>query len=283
MAAFRTSFNRLLFVAYVVAFISIPFAMLLGLPGAAAGVASAALFLVALRYHGTQRVAKQLAVAMLPTTEAPHWAGINREYCRRLGIAVPRLGVMETDSVNIASFGFAPADGWVVITRGALQRLSRIEISALIARQLVLWKRSEVAGHTWLALFLNALDIWVEPKRDKVRAKMRHSHPVRLFLRQVLFYPLTLIPCSLLRGQTRESNLDHQTALLCGSHRALAEALRKIEAYSERQPLRVPVSFQHLFLKSPHSADPLARLFFSTSSLADRIRFLEQMPVLENA
>lgn len=279
----RAAIHRALFAAYVIAFVSLPFAMLLGLSGAIVGTIGAVCFLVALRYHGTRRIAKQLEVTWMTSAQSPHWCGVVQEYCRRLGVAAPRLGVLASDSVNVGTFGFLPRQGWVVITQGALDRLNRTELSALLGRELVLWQKAEVAGHTWLALFLNALDIWVEPRHDRVRARKRSSHPVRVFLRQILFYPLTVIPCWLLRGRWDETWLDSATVALCGSRRALAEALRKVEAYSERTHLRVSVSFQHLFLKAPPTADPLARLFFSTSTLADRIRFLEQLPVLENA
>jgi heat shock protein HtpX len=279
MAAIRAFFSRLLFAAYVVGFTSLPLALLLGTTGAIAGAIAAGVFLLALRYHGSRRIAKLLKVDLLTVARGPYWPGLVQEYCRRLGIRVPQLGVVQTDSVNVGTFGFRPEKGWVIVTQGALDRLNRAELSSLIARELTLWKQGEAASLTWLALFLNTLDTWVEPRRDHVRARQRRSQPVRVFLRQVLLYPLTLVPCTLLRSHTRESHLDTDTVALCGSRRSLAEALRKVDAYSERTVLRVPTSLHHLFLKAPSSPDPMANLFFSSSTLAERIRYLEELPL----
>jgi hypothetical protein len=98
MAAIRAFFSRLLFAAYVVGFTSLPLALLLGTTGAIAGAIAAGVFLLALRYHGSRRIAKAAqgrfthrgartllawpGAGVLPTFRESAFR--NSEWCRRI-------------------------------------------------------------------------------------------------------------------------------------------------------------------------------------------------------
>lgn len=77
--------------------------------------------------------------------EAPRLWNLIDGLCLSNGIPEPDIQVIETDSVNSLVVGRDPNSSTLVVTRGMLQRLSRVELEAVLARQLVQIKTGETA------------------------------------------------------------------------------------------------------------------------------------------
>lgn len=55
--------------------------------------------------------------------------------CMTHGMATPEIYMIDSESVNAASVGIGPKSAHLVLTRGALSELDRLELEAVIARQ----------------------------------------------------------------------------------------------------------------------------------------------------
>lgn len=277
--AFRAITHWLAFAVYVAVFFTLPLALLWNLMGAVVGAILAVSFLILLGFRGSERIARRLKMKPLARAQAPQVFAMVGEYCRRLQMPVPSIGIIETPALNLALFGFSRKTACLAVTRGALDRLKRDELSALIGRELCYLWFGDVFCESWLSQFLSVLDGVISPRRTSwnksAAAHNRRTYPFRLFLRQMALYPLTLIPAYFLKGARDAAALDLQSTRITRLPHALAGGLRRAEAMVERIPFRVPFSTRHLFLLSPPAEDPLARVFFGGDDVDARIRNVE--------
>lgn len=240
--------------------------------GLIAGGAIVAAFLMLIRFRGGVRIAGRLGVRWLPLAELPAVHATVAEYCRRLNVALPTIGVLESDAINFTVFGFSYRRSYFVITRGSLERLTRAELSAMLGREISYLWRGDFILESWLSRFLSVFEHWLE---RKTQSHGRRSYPYRQVFVQMILYPFILFPCWVLRRPESASEIDLKSARITRRPRQLGEALRKMEA--QRMGLSVSLSLRHLFCLPPLSEDPLMRVFSGTSSLYARILKIEKL------
>lgn len=73
---------------------------------------------------------------MSPQQVSPELASFLEASCRRDKIPVPRFGVIEDGNPNAFTFGHAPSDARLVVTRGLIDMLSPQELEAVVAHEL---------------------------------------------------------------------------------------------------------------------------------------------------
>lgn len=93
-----------------------------------------------LRAGGGVIAARAGAVVVPLQTDQPllrRYRNVAEEMAIAAGIAVPQLFVLEDDpGINAFAAGYGPSDAAVVVTRGALERLNRDELQAVVAHEL---------------------------------------------------------------------------------------------------------------------------------------------------
>ena len=100
--------------------------------GAAVGLAAAALL-----WLGAPRSAlAALRARPLARGEHPRLENVVEGLCTTHGFHPPSVDVVETPAINAASVGRRRPPGHLVVTRGALSRLDRLELEAVVARHL---------------------------------------------------------------------------------------------------------------------------------------------------
>ncbi len=273
----KATLNWLLFAAYVGLFFTFPLTLLWGPVGLWVGPGLSILFLTFLRFQGSRRIARRLKMKRLTRAEAPALFAIVQEYSRRLGITAPQLGIIETPALNSALFGFTRQDSHLVFTRGALDTLTREQLSALVCRQLTYLWIGDVYCDSWLSQFLAVIERIATRNRHHGTGAGRKFYSFRVLFRQTLLYPLTLFPALVLKMAKDPALIDLKAAKLGRNPHAFAEAYRRIEALQDRIPFETTFSLRHLFLLGPMTADPLARVFFGSDSLTPRISRLENL------
>ncbi|MGQ0743556.1 MAG: hypothetical protein ACT4OS_04310 [Acidimicrobiales bacterium] len=68
--------------------------------------------------------------------------------CLATGLDRPELFVIDDPCTNVAMVGHRPDRSFLVVTRGLLEQLSRVELEGVVARQLAAVRRGEVAAAT---------------------------------------------------------------------------------------------------------------------------------------
>jgi len=273
----RARLGFVLFVLYVTSFITLPLGLLAERFGVLLGLVLSATFLLSLRYHGLDRVLRRMKAQKIAKAQSPVVFAQVKEFARRLNIPMPQVARIDSPAINVAMAAFSSHESCLIVTRGALDKLSREELAALMGRQVTYLWGGEVTNATWLSQFLSCMDQLVSAGFQHHMLHTRRFYPFRVFLRQILLYPLTLLPAFLLRGAQEPLDLDTKAVRLTRSPHGLGEAYRKLEALQERFPLAVPFSVRHLFLLPPPTLDPLGRLFFDAEPLLPRIQTLARM------
>jgi heat shock protein HtpX len=81
-------------------------------------------------------------------------------------------------------------------------------------------------------------------------------------------------------SRTREFSADRTGAEISGRPLALAGALRRIEAYAERQPMAVNAAASHMYIINPLGGDALrslAALFRTHPLTEERVARLQEL------
>lgn len=268
-----------LFIVYTTLLFGTPLGLLWGWQGMIAGGILAAGLFALIGFRGSERIGERLKITRLSAAESPEIHSIVAEYCRRLSIPKPTIGVIECSAVNFAQFGFSWNATYLAITRGALERLKRSELSALLGWELTYLWHGDVFLESWLSQFLAVIDPLVMPSYSHpIHATTRgRLYPLKLFARQIFIYPLTLLPVFILKTARSLKGIDLKAVKLTGKPQALAEGFRILEALRERNPLYTSYSTRHLFLIAPPTDDPFIRMFFVTDNLSDRIQRVEML------
>ncbi len=121
-------------------------------PLVAAAPAAAAGALVAVPLHwGAPRAAlRSLRARPLAEAEHPRLENLLEGSCTTHGFQAPSVHVVESPAINAASVGLRRSSAHLVVTSGALSSLDRLELEAVVARQLCAIRRG-VAFPTVLA------------------------------------------------------------------------------------------------------------------------------------
>ena len=183
---------------------------------------------------------------------------------QRIGLPMPKIYVIPTDSPNAFATGRNPKHASVAVTQGILALLNDEELEGVLAHEL---------GH------VNNRDILI----SSIAATIAGA--VTFLARFGFFFGdrddrrgglLMLIQLAVSRS--REYQADATGAHMTGNPYALASALAKLDAYSRRQPMVATPSTAHLFIVQPLLGMNFGNLFSTHPPIAKRIERLTGRP-----
>lgn len=122
-----------------------------------------------------------LSINQLATT-SPEAAEIIQRLCRQKKLALPKLGILPSDTPAILTYGNIPQTARIVVTEGLLQQLAEDEIATIYAGQLAHINYSDIS---LMSLFVLVLQIpysiywqvaqWGEQLPDLIQRRMPSS------------------------------------------------------------------------------------------------------------
>lgn len=198
---------------------------------------------------------------------------------------VPELYLIDDTAINAFATGRDPDHASVVVTKGAIERLSKRELEGVLAHEL-----SHVRNYDIRLMTITSILVGVVTLIANVMLHSRYSSDDRdrssgaIFLlvgfALALLSPLIAQLIQLAVSRSREYLADSSGALLTRDPQGLADALRKIGA--DHEPLEVAnEATAHLYISNPLkkgiNSDFFANLFNTHPPLAERIRRLENM------
>src|SRR5678809_578373 len=133
---------------------------------------------------------------------------------QKIGIPMPKMYVIPTDSPNAFATGRNPKHASVAVTQGILDLLNDEELEGVLAHEL---------GH------VNNRDILISSVAATIAAML----------------------IQMAVSRSREYAADETGAHFTGNPYALASALRKLDAYSRRVPMMGTPTTAHLFIVQP--------------------------------
>lgn len=228
----------------------------------------------------------KIALAMYrarPVTreELPRAYQIVERLTQRVGLPMPKIYVIPTDSPNAFATGRNPSHASVAVTQGILQLLNDEELEGVLAHELGHVRNRDILISSIAATLAGAITYiarmgyWASlfggyGGRDD---RNRGGGGIGAILMLVLA-PFAAMLIQLAVSRSREYQADETGAHLTGNPYALASALEKLDAYARQRPMIASPSTAHLFIIQPMVGIDFASLFSTHPPIAKRIERL---------
>jgi heat shock protein HtpX len=232
----------------------------------------------------------KIALAMYraqPVTreELPRAYQIVERLTQRIGLPMPKIYVIPTDSPNAFATGRNPSHASVAVTQGILQLLTDEELEGVLAHELGHVRNRDILISSIAATLAGAITYiarmgyWASlfggyGSRDD---RDRGGGGLGALLMLILA-PFAAMLIQLAVSRSREYQADQTGAHFTGNPYALASALEKLDAYSRRRPMLASPSTAHLFIIQPMVGVDFASLFSTHPPIAKRIERLTGRP-----
>src|SRR6202140_3027508 len=198
----------------------------------------------------------KIALAMYraqPVTreELPRAYAAVERLTQKIGIPMPKIYVIPTESPNAFATGRNPSHASVAVTHGILGLLNDEELEGVLAHELGHVNNRDILISSVAATLAGAITMVARfgmffggGGRDR-----RGGGLTGLFMLIVAPIAATLIQLAVSRS--REYQADATGAHFTGNPYALASALQKLDTYSRRIPMQASPSTAHLFIIQP--------------------------------
>jgi heat shock protein HtpX len=228
---------------------------------------------IALRMYKAQPVSRE---------ELPRAYAVVERMTQKLGIPMPKMYVIPTDSPNAFATGRNPQHASIAVTHGILALLTDEELEGVLAHELGHVRNRDILTSSIAATLAGAITLiarmgyWASlfgGYGGSGRGGRDRGGLGSLFL--LIVAPVAAMLVQLAVSRSREYEADATGAHTTGNPYALASALEKIDAYSKRMPLVASPSSAHLFIAQPFVGGAmLANLFSTHPPMAKRIERL---------
>ena len=201
---------------------------------------------------------------------------------QQAGLTIPRVFVIPDESPNAFATGRNPSHAAVAATRGLLQVLDDRELEGVIAHKLAHVKHRDILISSGSVASTVAATIMMVAMMAQFAAifgrfwgrdERGGSNPVAL-IATIILAPLSAMLIQAAISRSREFSADRGAAQIVGSPYGLADALRKIEAYSRRVPMQANPATAHMFIMKPFSGRGMMALFSTHPPTEQRIQRL---------
>ena len=201
---------------------------------------------------------------------------------QKIGIPMPKIYVIPTESPNAFATGRNPQHASVAVTHGILELLNDEELEGVLAHELGHVNNRDILISSVAATIAGAITMVSRfgfffgggDSRDR-----RGGGLTALFM--LIVAPIAAALIQLAVSRSREYQADATGAHFTGNPYALASALKKIDAYSRRLPMEATPSTAHLFIIQPLlgvNGSTFANLFSTHPPVAKRIERLTGRP-----
>jgi heat shock protein HtpX len=216
--------------------------------------------------------------------EAPELYDIVRHLAHRSAIPMPQVYIIPEEAPNAFATGRNPQHAAVAVTVGLMRLLDREELAGVIAHELGHVKNRDTLIMTVAATIAGAVSMLANIASwglilggGQASDEEKGSHPAAGLL-GVILAPFAAMLIQTAISRSREFLADEAGARLSGNPMALAQALRKIDAWSQQVPMTAgSPAAAHLFIINPFSGGGVLRLFSTHPPTEARIARLEAM------
>lgn len=227
----------------------------------------------------------RIALAMYrakPVTreELPRAYAAVERLTQKIGIPMPKIYVIPTESPNAFATGRNPRHASVAVTHGILSLLNDEELEGVLAHELGHVRNRDILTSSIAATLAGAITLLAHMGRWAMffggyggrDGRDRNGGLGALLM--LILAPIAATLIQLAVSRSREYEADATGAHVTGNPYALARALQKLENYSKRVPLQATPSTAHLFIIAPLIGGGIGSLFSTHPPTKERIRRL---------
>src|SRR5947207_7095649 len=211
--------------------------------------------------------------------QLPRVYNVLERMTQKIGLPMPKIYVIPTDSPNAFATGRNPRHASVAVTQGILNLLNDEELEGVLAHELGHVNNRDILISSVAATIAGAVT-WLRygayfggmGDRDDRRGGGFGA------LLMLILAPIAAMLIQLAISRSREYQADETGAHFTGNPYALASALAKLDAYSRRVPMLGTPSTAHLFIVQPLLGMNFGSLFSTHPPVAKRIERLTGRP-----
>lgn len=198
---------------------------------------------------------------------------------QKIGIPMPKMYVIPTDSPNAFATGRSPEHASVAMTKGILNLLTDEELEGVLAHEIGHVRNRDILISSVAATLAGAITLiarmgyWSSLFGGGDRDDRDRGGGIVALLMLILA-PIAATLIQLAVSRSREYEADASGARYTGNPEALARALSKLDAYSKRLPMEATPSTAHLFIVAPLLGVDFSSLFSTHPPIAKRIERL---------
>ena len=237
-------------------------------------------------YFYSDKLALSMYRAQPATREQlPRVYSVVEQMTQRIGLPMPKIYVIPSESPNAFATGRNPAHASVAVTQGILNLLTDEELAGVLAHELGHVRNRDILTSSIAATLAGAITILAQMGRFAMifgggggsNRDREGGGIAALFM--LILAPIAATLIQLAVSRAREYEADATGAHMTGNPYALASALQKLDTYSKRLPMGATASTAHLFIVAPLiSGGSFANLFSTHPSIAKRIERLVGRP-----
>jgi heat shock protein HtpX len=233
-------------------------------------------------WNSDRMVLRMQAARPVDERSAPDLWRLTEGLAARAGLPMPKLYVIDAEQPDAFATGRNPENAAVAATTGILKILSRDELAGVMAHELAHIKNRDTLTMTIAATVAGAISMLAQFGLFFGGGGRDRDNPLGFVgvLLAVLFAPMAAALIQMTISRTREYAADRMGAEIARDPLGLADALRKISAYSgriempsaERNPTSAP-----MFIVNPLTGARMDNLFSTHPRTENRIAALEAL------
>jgi len=234
-------------------------------------------------YFFSDKIALAMYRAQPVTREQlPRAYEIVERLTQKIGLPMPKIYVIPTESPNAFATGRNPKHASVAVTHGILGLLNDEELEGVLAHELGHVGNRDILISSVAATIAGAITMLAHMGRFAMifggggGRDRRGGGLTALFM--LIVAPIAASLIQLAVSRSREYQADATGAHYTGNPYALASALQKLDAYSRRVPMQASPSTAHLFIIQPLLGMNFGNLFSTHPPIAKRIERLTGRP-----
>ena len=213
----------------------------------------------------------------------PEYYELVKELCDRNDIQMPKLYMIDNNSINAFATGRNKNRAAVAVTRGLLEKLTPDEIKGVVGHELSHIEGGDMFLMSAISILVGFISIladmfWYSSAMNRVSSRDNSGVTAIIGIVLSIFAPITATLIKLSISRVREYSADANGAKLCGNPLFLANALSKIKNDRITLPYASKAT-AHLYFSSPFKQDIFEELFSTHPNIDERIKRLKEMQV----
>jgi heat shock protein HtpX len=247
-----------------------------GTTGAWFGLITASVMNLVAWFYSDRLALSTYRAQPVTVAQSPQLYRIVQRLAQTAEMPMPKVYRIASSAANAFATGRDPQHGAIAVTEGLLQLLSEEELEGVIAHELShIFSRDTLAQavSASLAGAISGVAQMVFFRGGSRNSASRNSgsrNPLGTFL-SLLLAPVAAMVIQMGIARTREFAADESAARLTRNPRALAKALKRLEASAKSAPLDANPAFQPLLIMNGPALNIFANLFSTHPSTRDRI------------
>ncbi len=239
-------------------------------------------------YSGDKMILSMSHAIIADKKKYPHLVNSVEGLAIAAGIPTPKIYVIDDSAINAFATGRDPEHAAVTVTTGAIQRLKRDELEAVIAHEMAHIRNYDIRMMMLVVVLVGVVallsDLFLRSfiygkRKDDIKGGTIVIVVVLIGIVLAILTPLIAQLIKLSISRKREFLADADGALLYRNPKSLANALKAIR--DDKEPLveAANKATAHLFIENPlrNFKGKVNGLFSTHPDINERIRILEKM------